>query len=267
MLDFFALVLDEGEERIDFFIFSTTVHVVNASYEVADNVHIIRESIVGTVINTTVTAGTCLGGHETEVVGSLEVIEILLELLVLGHANTFCNAVEFIACFLLHLVAEPGAEVAFFIHPRGRILNVDGTNGLVGSNNFAGSAEGYTALLKLLGECFEEFEDVAAEGLEDTESAEFHEEVDALFFLGGVSNPLCIAVSEEGIFVPAGIVETETDVFRKTAVAEENSKLGIAVAAVNIVGALPTEDVLCTFCEDTLITEVGNEFTDFVAIA
>ena len=69
-LNLFALVLDSGEEGVELFV----VHIdwiegVDAVDEVAEDIHVVGECIVWSIVYTSVHAhAVLLGGHETEVV-------------------------------------------------------------------------------------------------------------------------------------------------------------------------------------------------------
>ena len=128
------------------------------------------------------------------------------------------------------------------------------------------SKQASAALAELFWQSLHKLEDIRRQRLEDTESAEFHEEVDHLVFLWQLGNPVGITVGEERIFVPRRIVETITDVLRQTVVAQEKLQFRVAVAVVNEVRALPSQHLLSTFCQHTLKAHAGHEFSDFVRV-
>ena len=213
--EFVALILDGGEEGVELFVVDVEgIAVVDAGDEVAKDVHIVGEGIVGRVVDTAVTAvAVGLGAHKAQVVGGLQIVEVLHEATVAADAHAVGDAIEFVASFALHDVAEPGREVALFVYPRCGIGHVERTGALHLGAYFGGRAERDAALLELLGQGFHEFENVGRKGLEDAEGAEFHEDVDDLLLFGQLGNPVSVSVGKEGIFAPRGIVEAEADVF------------------------------------------------------
>ena len=116
-----TLILDGGQERIEFIVFDVLwIEIVDTRDEVAQNVHIIGESIVGGSVDAAITAITAgFGGDEAEVVGSLEIVPVLEQTLVASDAHAIGHRVEFFESFLLHHVAQPRREVALFVYPSG----------------------------------------------------------------------------------------------------------------------------------------------------
>ena len=196
----------------------------------------------------------------------MEVVPILHQAAVAADTHAVGDAVEFFEGFLLHDITQPGREVALLVHPRRGIFHVEFAHGLDFGTNLGGSGEDDATLLELFGQGLHKLEDVGGQGLEDTEGAEFHEEVDNLVFFGQVGNPVGIGVCEEGIFAPGGVVKAETDVLGQAVVAEKEFEVRVAVAVVNEVRALPSEHVLGTFGKHTLEAHVGHHFTDFVGV-
>ena len=94
--------------------------------------------------------------------------------------------------------------------------------------------------------------DIAAQRLEDAEGAELHEEVIDLLFLGLLGYPVHVGVGKEGIACPTGVVEAVGDVLTQACVAQQQLELRSVGTAVNIVGALPSQDLLGTLCEHAL---------------
>ena len=79
------------------------IAVVDAGDEVAEDVHVVGESIVGRIINSAIASvAVGLGGHEAEVVGCLEVVEVLHQTAVTANAYAVGNGVEFFDGFALH---------------------------------------------------------------------------------------------------------------------------------------------------------------------
>ena len=266
--EFVALVLDGGEEGVELFVVDVEgIAVVYAGDEVAKNIHIVGEGIIGRVVDTAIAAvAVGLGAHKAQVVGGLQIVEVLHEATVAADAHAVGDAIEFVAGFALHDVAEPGREVALFVYPRCGIGHVERTGALHLGADFGGRAERDAALLELLGQGFHEFKNVRRKGLEDAEGAEFHEDVDDLLLFGQLGNPVSVSVGKEGIFAPRGIVEAEADIFGEAVIAQKELQLGGAVAVIDEVGALPTEHVLGTFGKHALEAHAGHKFTDFVGI-
>ena len=211
------MILDGGEQGVEFLVVNVQrIAVVDAGDEVTEDVHVVGEGIVGRIIDSAITTvAVGLGAHEAEVVGSLEIVKVLHETAVAADANTVSDGVEFVDGFTLHDVSEPGGEVSFFVHPGSGVGDGEFACGLHLAADFGWCAEDDSAFFELCGESLHELEDVGRERLEDAERAEFHEDVDHLFFFGKVPNPVGVGVSEERIFAPGGVVEAEGDVLRE----------------------------------------------------
>ena len=263
-----TLILDGGQERVEFIVFNVLrIEIVDTRDEVAQNVHIIGESIVGGSVDAAITAITAgFGGDEAEVVGRLEIVPVLEQTLVASNAHAIGHRVEFFESFLLHHVAEPRREVALFVYPSGGIFHHQRTNALDVVADFGRCGEGDAALTELFGERFEKLEDVAGEWLEHTQGAKLHKEVHHRFIGRLLSNPVGISFGKEGIFAPRVVVEAIADVFGERWIAEEEFEFGIAAAVIDKVRTLPAQCLFGTFGKHAFETHIGHEFADFVGI-
>ena len=209
---------------------------------------IVDKRIVGRGVDAAISAvAISLGRDESEIVGRLEIVPILHETLVAGNAHTIGHRIEFVERLLLHGIAEPRRKVALFVDPRGGIFDIEGSDGRHLVADFGRRGKSDAALAELFGERLEKLEDVARQGLEHAEGAEFHEDVDHLLVFGRRRNPIGEGFGKEGIFAPRRVVEAVGDIFRQGGVAEQKFEVGIAAAMVDKMRRLPSEAVFCAF--------------------
>ena len=115
--EFVALVFDRGEEGIELVVVDfERIEVVDARDEVAEDVHVVGERVVGRGVDAAI-AAVAVGfrGDEAQVVRGLEIVPVLAQALVAADAHAVGHGVEFVEGFLLHDVAQPGREVALFV--------------------------------------------------------------------------------------------------------------------------------------------------------
>ena len=266
--EFVTLILDGGQERIQLIVFDfERIKIVDAGDEVAQDVHVVGEGIVGRGVNAAITAVAAgFGGDEAEVVGGLEIIPVLEQTLVASDAHAICHRVEFFEGFLLHHIAEPWRRGRALRPPKWWDIPPSKDHALDVVADFGRRGEGDAALTELFGECFEKLEDVAGERLEHAQGAKLHEEIHHRFVGRLLGNPVGIGFGKERIFAPRAVVEAIADVFGERWIAEEELEFRIAAAVIDEVWALPSEGLFGTFGEHAFEAHVCHEFSDFVGI-
>ncbi len=203
-----------------------------------------------------------------EVVGGLQTIPVLLDAAVLACEDAAHKllVIELGKCLALHGVTQPARDVALFVAPRHGVSNLYNINGLATLYQLGRSGETDATLCCADGQSLDELEDVAAQGLEHTDGTELHANVDNLLALGQTCNPVHVLVCHEGILVPTAVGEADADVVAQLVVAHQQRDAVVYGARVNIVGTLPTENVLGTLNIDALIAHVGCHAANLVAI-
>ena len=94
------------------------------------------------------------------------------------------------------------------------------------------------------GQCLDELKDAALARLQLAQRVVVHEQVDQLFLLGQLVDPVDVLVGREGIGCPLGVAETERDVVAQLAVLQQQLELGSRSTAVQEVGRAPAQHVL-----------------------
>ena len=113
-------------------------------------------------------------------------------------------------------------------------------------------------------EVFHKVENTCGSSLVLTESLIVHKEVHNLAVAG--LEPGHELVGCERPVLPAFVGETECDIVAQTGIAEKEFLVLLRGCLVKIVRTLPTENVLCTFSEDGLESEVSNHIGNGVGI-
>ena len=199
-------------------------------------------------------------------VGSLEATPVLFELTVVAEAYALSYGVELVESFVLELVAEPCGGVACFIGPRHREGHGNLVDRLEGLDNLRGGHKLHTLFSCEAGQSFEELEDAGVAALEFAEGLQVHKQVEHLLLLRGVGNPAHIFVGGEGVFVPGSVGETAGDIVGELVVLQQEFELRSGGCAVDIVGRLPSEDVLCTFGDAPLEAHSQNLRGNFIGV-
>ena len=98
------------------------------------------------------------------------------------------------------------------------------------------------------------------------EGGKFHHDADNVLTFRQACNPAEPLVCHERILRPRGIVEAESDVVAKLVVAQDEREARVLGTGIDVVGTLPSEDVLCTFHHNAFEAHVGHERTNLVAV-
>ena len=168
--------------------------------------------------------------------------------------------------FALHGVTQPAAHVALLVNPRQRVGHVERTHALGLQADFGRRRESDALFLSTSGNGAQEVEDVRRQRLSNTQSREFHEDVDDLALLGVRGNLVHVVVGEQGIALPLGVIEAKRDVVRQLHVAKQQLQVGSQSAVVHIVGRLPSEHVLGALGEHALEAHLRSHQTDVVRV-
>ena len=114
-----ALVADSGKQRLEFLIVDVLrLKVVDPVDEVAEDVHIVVERIEGAGIDTSIHCHSRrFGGDEVEVIGSLQIVPVLVDTWVVSDAHAVGYAVELVESLALHGVTQPARHIALLVHP------------------------------------------------------------------------------------------------------------------------------------------------------
>ena len=190
----------------------------------------------------------------------------MIDTRIVGYAQTVGHGVELLEGFALHGIAEPATGVALLVDPRQGVGNVELTDALAGLADLGGRGECDALGLGTGRQRLDEVEDVARQGLGDTQGGELHEDIDDLLFLGHASDTVDIVVGEERITVPLGVIEAQGDIIGQFDITEQQLQTGSILTVVHIMGRLPAEHVLGTLGEHTLEAHGGNLCTDIVAV-
>ena len=180
--------------------------------------------------------------------------------------NTLGHAVQLVESLTLHHVAQQAACVALFVQPGHWIGHIQLGYGIQLGDDFARRGEGDAFLLGADGQGFDELQDVGGQRLCNAQRTQFHEDIDDLLFLRHGVNPADVAVGKERVFVPLGVGETQADVVGQLVVTQQQLQVGVHVAVVHIVRALPTQHVLGTLGQHTLEAHACHHGTNFVRI-
>ena len=118
-LDLITLVLDGGQQALQLIVVDIErIEGIYSVDEVTQDIHVVGEGIERSAVDTTVqTYVRRLGGHETEVVGSLEIVPVLIDARIIGDAQTVSHTVEFVEGLTLHGVTQPAADITLLIDP------------------------------------------------------------------------------------------------------------------------------------------------------
>ena len=263
-----TLVVDGGVESIEFIVLHLDgEEILHTLDEVAQDVHVVGKGIIGAVIETTdhVHAHR-LGSHVAEIVAGLDAVPILLDAAVLTNHDAAGLLVEFVEGFTLHAITQPATRVTLLVIPADRVGHIHGSHGFRTADDFTGRSKLDATLTAGSGQCLEELKDIAAEGLEDTDGTEFHEEVDDLLLLRKLANPVGIAVAHEGELTPAAVAEAQADIIRELVVTKQETYLGVVCTAIYEMGALPTQHMLGTLGEHTLEAHATGQCTDLITV-
>ena len=174
--------------------------------------------------------------------------------------------VELVECFTLHTITEHAACVALLVVPGDRIDDLERTDGLVFGEHLGRCGELNAHVLCELRQGAEEVEDVAAERLIVAESGELHHDAHHVLALGQRCNPTEPLVGHERVFRPGSVVEAKSDVVRKLVVAQDEREARVLSAGIDVVRALPTEDVLSALDHHALEAHVGHQGSDLVVV-
>ncbi len=102
--------------------------------------------------------------------------------------------------------------------------------------------------------------------MRDADGREVHEDVHQLLLLGQPINLLNVVVGKEWVLIPVGVVKPQSDVIGQHVVPQQQLQLRIERAMVEIVWALPSQNVLCPLGEQPLEAHIGDGIANFVIV-
>ena len=107
---------------------------------------------------------------------------------------------------------------------------------------------------------------MAAKRLIVAECSKFHHDAHHVLSFWQSSNPTEPLVCHERILRPGSIVEAKADVIGELIVAKDEGEASVLSAGIDVVGALPTKDVLCTFHHYALESHVCYHSSNLVVV-
>ena len=265
--DFFALVLDGSQQRIQLLVLDGFGELgIDAYDEVGEDVHVVGECLVGAVVRAETTFAHVLRAHVVEVVAALQVVPVLTDTARFAHVDACTDFANLAECFLLQDVTQPRAAILFFIDPRNRVGYRQCINRFHQLEDFRRRREADAAFGCIARQSLEELEDTGFSRVEGTENLVVHEQIDNLFRFRRLGNPVDVFVGCQRIFIPAVVREAVGEVFAEAVVLQQKMQVRLNSRSVHIVRTLPAEDMLGTFSQHTFVAHFVNDFRDIVGI-
>ena len=105
--------------------------------------------------------------HEAEVVAGLQIVEVLVDLWVIGNLHAVGHTVEFVESLTLHGIAEPTADIALLVDPGEGIGNIEVADTVELVADLCRGREGDILLLGEARQGMDELKDVRRQRLGD----------------------------------------------------------------------------------------------------
>ena len=242
-------------------------------FHVVQHIHVVDECLVGGGIDLEITFYETVpepfGTHEVEVVGGLQAQPAELGLRVGGLVIQLLQLEELAEGFLLELVANPFVRVLLFAGAGDGPRRVHGGGGDIHVQNFLRCDE--TVVLvgdQTVHKIAEEIEDPRVGGIVLPDGLVVPIQVDERRFAAEVAvvEEPHVFVSGQRVLVPTGVVEAQRDVVAQLVGAEQQAHIRLVRVAVQVGGALPTQNVAGTLGEDDAVAGVAQPLAYLVRI-
>ena len=194
--------------------------------------------------------------HVVQIVHVLQTKPVRLQRFVLAQVNTLGHSEQLVDSLLLQVVAGVDTQVLGLAAPCQRIRTRQHIVGGQFLRCLGRRHEAHLALQRIVRQSFQEVEDTAACVLTNTEGLSAYPDIDDLIAFRQRLKHVRVFLCVNREIRPTRIREMETQLVAQICVAEQHFHLRRTRRLIQVVRALPADDVLSAFGQNNLVTHL-----------